>query len=116
MIVVERAQDHAPLIMLGFLAVGGEASLKALQSAAISVDLENGRTSNNRNEIEVMVLFRPGSSRSSSLDLYHDAQAGKFGALRLEVILVPLPATGQGVDLDRDASAEPPSYISDPRN
>ena len=92
LIGVERAQDHAPLIMLGFMAVGDEPSLSALESAATFGGLKHGRTKNDRDETEVMVMFQPGSSRTSSLKLYRDARAGKFGGLRLEVTIVPVSA------------------------
>jgi hypothetical protein len=115
LIGVERAQDHAPLIMLGFMAVGDEPSLKALESAADLGGLKHGRTKNNRNETQLTVLFPPGSSRASSLNLYRAARAGKFGPLRLEVTIVPVSAAVDGIDLEK-VSIEPPGYIAEPRD
>ena len=113
-IIVARAKDQTPLIMLGFMAVGDEASLRALETAATSAQLNHGRAENDRHEREVMVVFQSGSSRSSSLKVYRDARAGKFGVLRLEVTVVPVSAASDGIDLGRDVSVESPGYISEP--
>jgi hypothetical protein len=50
------------------------------------------------------------------LKLYRDARAGKFGALRLEVTIVPVSTAVDGIDLDHDVSVEPPGYIVEPRD
>jgi hypothetical protein len=100
--------------MLGFMAAGDELSLRALETAAALAQLNHGRAENDRHEPEVMVVFQPGSSRASSLNLYREAKAGKFGVLRLEVTVVPASAVADGIDLARDVSVESPGYISEP--
>jgi hypothetical protein len=112
-IIVQRAADHQPLILLGFTAVGPEANLSKLGARAEAEGLAARRATNDRNEPELMVLFRPGSPRTAALALYRETLAGKLGPLRVEVVILPAPPGATRASL-QDASIEPPSYITPP--
>lgn len=115
LVIVEAARDRSPLIMLGFMAVGSEGSMSALEAAAGKAGFRAGRTSNDRGEAEVMVVFAPGSSPSGAWSLYRAAQEGRFGPLRLEVTIVPVALAADGIDLDTEVTVEDPAHIAGPR-
>ena len=116
LVIVQRAQDRSPLILIGFVAVGSDKDMQALEDAAQSMGLSSvGYTKNDRDETEIVVIFPPGTARAASLDLYHQAKEGRFGALQLGVMTVPLAAASDGIDMATEASVSSPSFIEEPR-
>ena len=116
LIIVEEASSHQPTIFLGFLAVGSEANMVKLQERATSLRLPVTRSVNDKEEDGVMVMFPPGSDHLAGLQTYRDALSGRFGKLKLEVMIITKEKAQDGIDLGTDASAEPPSAIVIPAN
>jgi phage major head subunit gpT-like protein len=115
-VLVENAATHQPTFFFGFMGVGDEKALKALEAAAARNKFPNGRTTNDKKQLEVMILFPVGSDQRNAVALFQDASAGKFGQLALEVIIAPLSAAADGhVDMDKELSVEPPHVIVVPK-
>jgi hypothetical protein len=111
LIIVEEARSHQPTILLSFLAVGAEADMARLEQRAKELAVPSSRTQNDKGEGEVMVMFPPQTNQAAGLQLYRDANAGKFGPLKLEVVLISLKDAADGIDLDKDADVQDPSFI-----
>ena len=111
---VEAASDGTPLILLGITATGSEAGRAALEREARTRKFAVQRLPRDQVE-ETMVLFPPNSSRAEAVGLLRRAQAGKFGALELEVVVVSAAAARDGIDFSTEVTAEPTSYIVLPR-
>jgi hypothetical protein len=115
-VVVENATTHAPTFLFGFMGVGDEQAMSALEKAAMRLGFPADRTKNDKEETEVMVLFPAGSDSTRALSLYRDASAGAFGQLRLEVVIAPGSAASDGkIDMESEVSVEPPHTISIPK-
>jgi hypothetical protein len=115
-IIVEEAKSHQPAIFLSFMVVGAAADMARLEKRAAELKLPTGRTNNDKGEEEVMIMFPPQTDRAAGLQLYRDALGGKYGALKLEVVLISREKAADGIDMDTDASVEDPSYILVPAN
>ena len=59
-------------------------------------------------------MFPPGTDHSAGLQLYREALAGKFGKLKLEVVIITKEKAQDGIDMDKDPSAVDPSSIRIP--
>jgi hypothetical protein len=114
-VIVESASTHQPTMFLGFMAVGDEAAMIKLERAAVASGLSAGRTKNDKDETEVMVVFPPDSDVRNALPLYRKALAGEFGKLMLEVTIVPVSAAADGIDLETEVSVEGPESIVVPQ-
>jgi hypothetical protein len=114
-VIVESAEDRSPLLMLGFVAFGAAQDLERLDSAARERNLSSNRTAADDGSPEQMILFPAGSNRAHALAIYRDARSGRFGPLRVEVVIVPVAAAADGVDFDTEVTAEPPSFIVEPQ-
>jgi hypothetical protein len=111
-VIVEDAATRQPSLFLGFMAVGAEDAMRALERAAWRASIPIGRTKNDKNETEVMVLFPVGSDRRVATSLFQEALSGKFGKLKLEVTVAPQSAFADGkLDFDNEVTAEPPESI-----
>ena len=49
-------------------------------------------------EPESMVIFRPDANRGAALTLYRDAVRGKYGKLRVELLIVSQKDAADGID------------------
>jgi hypothetical protein len=115
-VIVENAITHAPTFFFGFMGVGEEQAMSALEKAAAKLGFPAGRTKNDKGETEVMILFPAGSDSARALSLYRDALAGAFGPLKLEVTIAPGSAASDGkIDMDTEVAVEPPRTISIPK-
>ena len=111
-VMVEEASTRAPTIFIGFMGVGEEAALRALEAAAKNAGFLSGRTSNHQDETEVMIIFPPGSDSGAAFALYREAASGRLGKLTLEVTIAPAAAMSDGrLDTEEEVSVEPPSKI-----
>lgn len=113
LIGVEAARDGSRLILLGITAMGPETGRAALEREAREGEYAVSRLPRDHGE-ETMVLFPPNSSRSGALRLLRRAQAGEFGVLELEVIVVSADAAMDGIDFSTEVTAEPVDYIVPP--
>ena len=114
LIIVEEARSHQPAILLGFMAVGAEGDMVRLETRAGQLQLPASRAKNDKDQAEVMIMFPPGSDQKAGLQLYRDTLDGKLGALKLEVIVITKERAADGIDIDKDATAEDPSFIEVP--
>jgi hypothetical protein len=111
-IIVEDAVSHAPTMFLGFMAVGDEPAMQALEGASSAAQFPHERTKNRLDQTEVMILFPAGSDQRRAKALFQDAVSGKFGKLAVEVTVAPVAALADGkLDFDKEVSAQPPSSI-----
>ena len=113
LIGVLAAKDRSPLILLGITAMGSDASLAAVESQARAAHFKAERLPRDNRE-ETMVIFPPNSSRSLAVSLLRRAEAGEFGKLELEVVVVSPAAAADGIDFDTEVTAEPVDYIVPP--
>lgn len=111
-VLVEDAKTHESTFFFGFMAVGEEAAMKALEKEAKERGFPAGRAKNDKSEVEVIVLFPVGSDSRKALAIYREAAAGRFGPLKLEVTIAPLSAALDGkIDMEKEVTVEPPSAI-----
>lgn len=116
-VIVENAATHEPTFFFGFMGVGDEQTMSALEKGAARLGFPATRTKNDKEETEVMVLFPAGSDSTRAFSLYRDASAGAFGRLKLEVVIAPGSAASDGkIDMENEVSVEPPNTISIPRS
>jgi hypothetical protein len=113
-IVIQEVRSNEPAMLLGFMAVGSEADMARLEARGTSLKFPAGRATNDRNEPEVMIMFPPGTDHSAGLQLYREALAGKFGKLKLEVVIITKSKAQDGIDMEKDPSAVDPSSIRIP--
>jgi hypothetical protein len=115
-VIVQNARTHEPTLLFGFMAVGDEASMRKLEDAAKRAHLPAERTTNDKSQTEVMVIFPTGSDTRKALSLYRDAMAGAFGPLELEVTIAPLSAAADGkIDPDKEITVDSPNTIMLPQ-
>ena len=115
-VIVENASTHELTFFFGFMAVGDEKAMLSLEKAAAKLGFPAGRTKNDKDETEVMILFPGGSDSVRALSLYRDASAGNFGPLKLEVTIAPGSAASDGkIDMDTEVTVEPADTISIPK-
>jgi len=94
-IVIYNAASNEPLIMVGFVAFGAPADLAKLETAAKSGGFPASRLETD--DPESMVIYRPEADRGNALKLYHDALSGRFGKLRLEILIVTQKDAADGI-------------------
>jgi hypothetical protein len=113
-VFVERADDRALLVMLGFFAFGSEADLRRLGTAAERAGVPSGPVEE-ADEPEHGVLFRPGVDRDAAIALYRRARDGEFGNLRVRPIVVRIEDAADGIDLDSEVKTFDSSEVGEPR-
>jgi hypothetical protein len=111
-IVVEAAQTRAPTCFIGLAIHGGESALKAFEAHLVAIGIRGDRVTG-ENPPEVMVFF-VGESQSDSWNLYRDALSGKFGKLKVEVVVAPAAGAESGIKMDDKLTIEDPDFILDP--
>ena len=94
-VVIYNKATNEPLIMVGFVAWGDPADLAKLEAAAKSGNFPASRLE--QDDPESMVIYRPDSDRGNALKLYHDALSGRFGKLRLEILIVTQKDAADGI-------------------
>jgi len=57
-----------------------------------------------------MVTFA-GADRSAALSLFRDAAIGRFGQLKVEVVVAPASVASDGLDMDGEITVEQPSFF-----
>jgi hypothetical protein len=114
--IVENATTHEPTFFFGFMGVGDEKAMNALEAAAAMHRFPSGRTTNDKDQLEVVVLFPVGSDQRKAVALYQDAVAGRFGPLALEVTIAPMSAAADGrIDMEKEVTVEPSQTIAVPK-
>ena len=113
-IVARSTRDQTPQIVMGFFAFGAEADVLRLDAAARALDLPASRVDTLGEVIEWGVLFPVGGDRAAALSILRDARAGRFGPLRIDVVIVPVADAADGIDFETEAQAVPPDRISEP--
>ena len=110
-IIVEDVSSNQPALFLGFLAAGSEADMARLEKRASELKLPVSRATNDKRDPEIMVMLPPGTDHRAGLQLYRDSLSGKFGNLRLEVMIITKEKADDGIDLGADTTAQKPSSI-----
>ena len=89
-----KAPDGSKQIFLGFVAIGNEASLARLDTAAKAINLATARADQGA-KLELMVFFDSKTSKKAANALYEQARSGAFGTLETGMMLVPKSAVGR---------------------
>lgn len=95
-IIIYNNATNEPLIMVGFVAWGAPEDLEKLEVAAKAGGYPGGRIE--QEEPETMVIFKQDALRGPSLTLYRDAVRGKYGKLRVELLIVRKEDAADGID------------------
>jgi len=104
-IVIYNASSNEPLIMVGFVAFGDPADLAKLEAAAKAGGFPASRLE--QDDPESMVIYRTEADRGKALKLYHDALSGRFGKLRLEILIVTKEDAADGISGDELRKLDP---------
>ena len=116
-VTASYASDGSTALILALRAYGSEASLAAFEKAAEAADLFPDRSTSRDGEPMVLLTFMPSEDGADFWPVYRKAKAGKFGALRLELVAAPMSeVAGGGVDPMSVAKALSSSAIVEPRN
>ncbi len=95
-IIIYNAATNEPLVMVGFVAWGEPADLSRLETAAKAGGFPASRLE--QEEPESMVIFRADAMRGPALALYRDAVRGKYGKLRVELLIVSQKDAADGIE------------------
>ena len=114
LIFTRRTRDQVPMIVLGFFAFGSEESVSRLGAAARARNLPAEEIETRSDTVEWGVVFARGTDRSAALQTYREAQSGRFGPLRIEVVVIPIADALDGIDLNTETSSMPTSEITEP--
>lgn len=107
---VQRASNEEALILMGVILKGAAADIDRAQAAAQAARFRAGRVPD-ETPPELMIGFAPGTPRAAALEFFRRATAGEFGALRVEVIAVPVLKAVDGIDMDREVEVLEPGAI-----
>ncbi|MFM5917557.1 MAG: hypothetical protein ACKOOL_08500 [Novosphingobium sp.] len=110
------AQVKTTMTIIGMLATGSEASKAKFDAAAKAAGFSTTRSKNNRQEDEVMVVTFGSKDPVPFWALYRAALAGKYGALKVEVITVPLDADPDAKDYLDKARIFGSEQVYEPKN
>ena len=94
-VVIYNATTNEPLIMVGFVAWGAPEDLAKLEAAAKTGGFPASRLE--QGDPESMVIFRPDANRGDALNLYHAAISGRYGKLRVELLIVTQKDAADGI-------------------
>jgi hypothetical protein len=112
-LVVPVAVTHVPTCFIGLAIHGDRAALEALLAGAAKRNIR-GKILEGEAPLEVMITFAD-VDRSAGLSLFRDAVAGRFGQLKVEVVVAPASGAHDGLDMDGEITVEEPSFFgSDP--
>ena len=111
-IVVEAAVNRAATCFLGLIVHGKAEAVDAFLKAAAGRRISAGAVGGEKGE--AMAVFRAGTGAGDAIWLLREAQSGRLGKLRVEIIVSPAGKAGDGVDLDREVRATNPDYLALP--
>lgn len=109
-IVVPAAESGVPTCFIGLAVHGQRNALEAFLSAASRKGIR-GNILEGEEPLEAMVTFA-GVSRPGAFSLLQDAVAGRFGPLKVEVVVAPASGAADGLDMDGEISVTEPSFVT----
>ena len=107
------AQIKMTMNVIGMLGHGNEASKAKFEAAAQAAGFKTARSKSNSGEDEVMVITLGKSDSVPFWALYRSALGGKYGALAMEVIVVPTDADPEAKDYLDKARIYDSSFVID---
>ena len=110
------AQIKTTMKVLGMLAHGSEAAKAKFEAAAKAAGYSTARSKSSAGEDEVMVISLGNDAPASFWALYHAGLGGKYGALSMEVILVPTDADPSAKDYLDHARIYGSADVIEPKN
>jgi hypothetical protein len=110
-IIEQAAANGAATCFIGLAIHGEREELEAFLTGAAQRQIQ-GKILEGEIPLEAMVTFA-GADRSAALSLFHDAVAGRFGQLKVEVVVAPASGASDGLDMDGEISVEQPSFFGE---
>lgn len=114
LIFARSIEDERPMIVLGFFAFGSEDSTRQLASAARAGDVRAEEVERSGDVVEWGVMFPRGTDKSAGLRLIRDARSGRFGPLRIDVVVVPIDQALDGIEFDHETLILPAAELTEP--
>ena len=114
LIFARSIEDERPMIVLGFFAFGSEESTRQLASAARAGDVPAEEVERSGDVVEWGVMFPRGTDKSAGLRLIRDARTGRFGPLRIDLVVVPIDQALDGIEFDRETLILPAAELTEP--
>jgi hypothetical protein len=109
-IVVPAATTGVSTCFIGLAIHGDRPALEALLTGAAKRDIR-GKILEGEAPLEAMITFG-AVDRSAALSLFRDAVAGRFGRLKVEVVVAPASGASDGLDMDGEITVEQPSFLA----
>jgi hypothetical protein len=106
---LKAAKQQAALA--GLVVTGGDADLQRFETAASQRGVSARRMTEGGKTESIASLLKPEIRLADATDLYRHARDGKFGKLKLEVMLLPPTATGDERELLSQAAIVPATAI-----
>ncbi len=110
------AQVKTTMKVLGMLAHGSEAAKVKFEAAAKAAGYSTARSKSSAGEDEVMVIGFGKDAPAPFWALYHAALGGNYGALAMEVILIPTDADPAAKDYLDHARIFGSADVIEPKN
>jgi hypothetical protein len=110
-VLVRLKAGKTQVALAGLVVSGSEADLARFESAASQLGVDARRMTENGKTESIASLLKPQIKLADASDLYRHARDGKFGKVKLEVMLLPPGSSGEERDLLSRAAIVPASAI-----
>jgi hypothetical protein len=108
-IVVPAAATGVSTCFIGLAIHGDREALEALLTGAAKRNIR-GKILEGEAPLEAMITF-DAVDKSAALSLFRDAVAGRFGQLKVEVVVAPASGATDGLDMDSEITVEQLSFF-----
>jgi hypothetical protein len=78
---------------------------------AASLKSVRGKILEGGEPLEAMVSFA-GADKSAAFSLLQDSVGGRYGLLKVEVVVAPVSAAADGLDMDNEIVVTQPSFLT----
>jgi hypothetical protein len=102
-VIIKGPSDSQDWMVLAVMATGPEAEKAKFEAAAEAKGYKPGRSKNNKDEDEVMIVILPTANRADFLKFYSEARAGKYGKLTFDIAITPWAAVKEKRDFIDEA-------------
>ncbi len=110
-VLVRLKADKSQAALAGLVVSGSEADLVRFETAASQHGVDARRMTENGKTETIASLLKPQIKLADASDLYRHARDGKFGKVKLEVLLLPPGSSGEERDLLGRAAILPASAL-----
>ena len=109
-VIVPAAETRVPTCFIGLAVHGERRALEAFLMAA-SLKSVRGKILEGGEPLEAMVSFA-GADKSAAFSLLQDSVGGRYGLLKVEVVVAPVSAAADGLDMDNEIVVTQPSFLT----